>query len=259
MVNFIGFIYFINTPLEQFEVTPIYRSIIPVIAKYFLVTNSSFYMLLCMLFLFSILWYYKKFCLIIPSRIQNCVELFFNFVSIIAVENIKIKKQVYLPLVFLVFYFILFLNLIGMVPYSFTVTSHLSVTFSLAFCLFFGLNFIGIRKHGLAFFGLFLPNGTPALIVPFLVIIEFISYIARVFSLSIRLFANMMSGHTLLKILAGFAWSMLHTYGLLAISGVIPVFIVFIVTGLEIAIAFLQAYVFTILICIYINDALSLH
>ena len=146
-----------------------------------------------------------------------------------------------------------------MVPYSFTLTSHLIVTFSLALTIYIGFNIIGIKRHKLNFLSLLLPSGSNIWLVPILVPIEFISYFFRVISLPVRLFANMMAGHTLLKVIAGFAWSMLTIPGLLSLAHFIPLIIIVILIGLELGVAFIQAYVFTILTCIYINDALNLH
>jgi F-type H+-transporting ATPase subunit a len=182
-----------------------------------------------------------------------------NFIWTLLSSNILIAYFDYLFFIFSLFCLVLFSNLFGLIPYTYTTTSHIIFTFLLAFCAFGLINFIGIRKQGFHFFALFLPSGAPLAIAPFLIIIEIISYVARVFSLSIRLFANLMSGHTLLKILAGFIWLMLLSGSINFICFLIPAAIVFIVTGLELAIAFLQAYVFTILVIIYFNDVLSLH
>jgi ATP synthase subunit 6 len=153
--------------------------------------------------------------------------------------------------------FLLVANLLGMIPYSFALTSHFAITLFLSFLTFFCGVALGFQKHGVHFFSLFLPNGAPFLLAPFLIAVEIISYVARLFSLAIRLFANIMSGHTLLKILAGFGWVLIvYTTSLL---GIVPVLVVFVITGLEIVIAFLQAYVFTVLSSIYINEALQLH
>jgi ATP synthase subunit 6 len=149
-------------------------------------------------------------------------------------------------------------NLIGMIPYSFTITSHLFITFSLALTIFIGINIIAIKKHKLHFLGFFLPSGVHIALAPLLVPIEVVSYVARVFSLAIRLFANMMSGHTLLKIIAGFAWTMISFGGVWYILQLFPLLIIIAVTVLELGIAILQAYVFTILICLYLNDAINL-
>ena len=165
----------------------------------------------------------------------------------------------YFPLIFVIFIFILTCNLLGMIPYSFTVTSHIIVTFFLSLSIFIGVTIIGFAHHGIHFFSFFLPAGAPVVLGPFLVVIELISYISRAFSLAIRLFANMMSGHSLLKILAGFAWTMLSVGGIFYVIHLVPLIIVFIITGLEIGIAMLQAYVFTVLTCIYLNDSINLH
>lgn len=150
------------------------------------------------------------------------------------------------------------MNLIGLIPYSFTVTSHIFITFSLALTLFLGINIIAIKKHKLHVFSFFLPHGVHIALTPLLVPIEILSYVARVFSLAIRLFANMMSGHTLLKIIAGFAWTMLSFGGIWYVIQVVPLVVIVAVTALELGIALLQAYVFTILICLYLRDALYL-
>jgi ATP synthase subunit 6 len=146
-----------------------------------------------------------------------------------------------------------------MVPYSFTVTSHCVVTVFLAAFFFIAINIVGARKHGIQMFSLFLPSGAPLLLAPLLVVIEAVSYSFRVVSLALRLFANMMSGHCLLKILAGFAWTMFASGGFLSLAHLLPLLVIFAIVGLELAIAFLQAYVFTVLLCIYLNDALNLH
>jgi F-type H+-transporting ATPase subunit a len=149
--------------------------------------------------------------------------------------------------------------MIGMIPYTFTVTSHLIITFGLGLATFIGITIVALREHKLHFFAFFLPGGAPLAMAPFLVIIEFISYMFRGISLSIRLFANMMAGHTLLKILAGFSWTMLSLGGIFYVLQLFPLLVVFALTGLELGIAFLQAYVWTVLVCIYLNDAIHLH
>ena len=146
-----------------------------------------------------------------------------------------------------------------MIPYSFTVTSHIVVTLGLAMMAFLAINIIGIKTHGVHLLSLFLPSGAPIALAPLLVMIELVSYSFRVVSLALRLFANMMSGHCLLKILAGFGWTMLSAGGILTIMHLLPLIVIFAIVGLELSIAFLQAYVFTVLLCIYLNDAISLH
>jgi ATP synthase subunit 6 len=146
-----------------------------------------------------------------------------------------------------------------MIPYSFTVTSHIAVTLALATMAFVGINVIGIKTHGFHMLSLFLPSGAPIALAPLLIAIEVVSYSFRVISLALRLFANMMSGHCLLKILAGFAWTMFSAGGILSVIHIMPLLVIFAIIGLELSIAFLQAYVFTVLLCIYLNDAISLH
>ncbi|RLN53946.1 hypothetical protein BBP00_00009134 [Phytophthora kernoviae] len=170
----------------------------------------------------------------------------------------KVGKH-FVSLIFVIFFFILLCNLIGMIPYSFTVTSHLIITFTLALTIYIGFNIIGIKKYKLNFLNLFLPPGANLALVPILVPIELISYIFRVISLPVRLFANMMAGHTLLKVIAGFAWSMLNVNSFIFIAHFIPLILIVLLVGLEISVAIIQAYVFTILTCMYIGDAINLH
>jgi F-type H+-transporting ATPase subunit a len=167
-------------------------------------------------------------------------------------DNIGKEGRAYFPLIFSIFMFVLFGNLIGMVPYSFTFTSHIAVTLTMAVAIFLMVTFIAFIKHGFKFFSFFLPAGVPIVLSPLIIVIEVISYFTRPFSLSVRLFANMMAGHTLLKVIGGFVIP-------LGIFGVVPVAGLVAVIGLEFLIAFLQAYIFTILTCIYINDAIHLH
>jgi ATP synthase subunit 6 len=245
------------TPLEQFEII----NIIPLSFFGFniSITNSTFLVFVIFSLMFTLLFFVKQKDTIVPNRWQLIIEKIFIFAKSLISENMGTKYFKYFVYIYVLFFFLLLANLLGMIPYSFTVTSHLIFTFTLSFSTFFAINVIGIRKHGLKFFGLFLPTGAPLIVAPYLIIIELISYIARVFSLAIRLFANMMSGHTLLKILAGFGWTMASMASIWALAHFLPLIIVFLVTGLEIAIACLQAYVFTVLVSIYLNDVIHLH
>lgn len=248
----------IPSPLEQFEITTLFPILI--FERFNIsITNSSLFMFLVFLIIltFFSLSFYKN--TIIPNNWQMFYELFYNLTSNIVSDNLGKKGEIYLPFIFTLHLFLLFSNLIGMIPYSFTVASHIIFTFSLALAIFIGINIIGIQTHGFNFFSLFLPKGVPLFIVPLIITIEFLSYTVRVFTLSIRLFANMTSGHTLLKIIAGFSWTMLKAGGLLAIFHLIPLLLLLALIGLELAIAILQAYVFTLLSCIYLNDVLDLH
>lgn len=248
----------IFTPLEQFSIV----SIIPVylgdVSLSF--TNSSL-ILVSTTALISILFFMvtQNGGLLIPNRWQSMIELIYEFVVNLVDEQIGRKGGKYFPLLFTLFLFLLSSNLIGMVPYSFTATSHLAVTFGLSLSLFIGITIVGFQSHGIHFFSFLLPKGAPLMLAPLLVVLELISYCFRAVSLGVRLFANMMAGHTLVKIIAGFGWTMFYAGGLLTIASSIPIVIVFALTGLEIGVACLQAYVFTILICVYLNDAINLH
>jgi len=175
-------------------------------------------------------------------------------------DNVKdVTAAKFFPLVFTIFLFITSLNLVGLVPYSFTLTSHLIITFSLSLSVFLGINIIACRKYGIKIFSLFLPAGTSVVLALLLVPIEIISYVFKPISLSIRLFANMMAGHTLLKVIAGFATSMLSAGGfLLILLHYVPLLILIPLFALELGVALIQAFVFSILVCIYINDAINI-
>jgi ATP synthase subunit 6 len=248
---------FITSPLEQFEIVTIFP--ISLLGLNFSLTNSSLFLLLSLfVIIFSLTLAFFKISLV-PTLWQLLKESLYEVTSNMVQDNLGKQGEVYFPFIFTLHLLLLTCNLIGMVPYSFTVTSHIVFTFGLSLSIFIGINIIGIQTHGIKFFSLFLPRGVPLIIVPLLVTIEFVSYIIKVFTLSIRLFANMTSGHTLLKIIAGFAWTMLSTGGLLAFFHIIPLGLLIALIGLEFGIAALQAYVFTLLTCIYLNDVLNMH
>jgi ATP synthase subunit 6 len=184
----------------------------------------------------------------------------FNFLENITNANIILSKQFLIILYLFVFIFILGSNILGLIPYSLTITSSFIVTFSLSLIYFLTINILAIYHKGFfPFLSMFFPSGSPKQIAPLLVLIEIVSYIARVFSLSIRLFANMMAGHTLLKILIGFSFSMLLSNSFLLSFSILPWIIVALLIILEILISLLQSYVFLILICIYVNDIIITH
>jgi len=187
------------------------------------------------------------------------MEMGYEFIYFLIEEQIGTKGYKYFNFIFTLFMFILCCNLLGMIPYSFTATSHIVITFGLSMAIFIGVTIIGFVHHGLHFFYLFVPAGVPAGLLPLIVGIEFISYLTRGLSLGIRLTANMFAGHTLLKIISTFAWQMLMAGGFLSVAGLAPIALLFALTGLEIVIAILQAYVFTVLTCSYLNDAINLH
>ena len=216
-------------------------------------TNASLFMTIsaALILLFLFLGTKKK--SLIPSKIQFITESSYTFVAKMISDTAGTSAKSFFPFIFTLFMFVLFCNMIGMLPYAFTVTSHIIVTFILASIIFVGVTIIGFIKHGIGYLKLFVPSGVPIILLPLIVVIEIISYLSRPVSLSVRLFANMMAGHTMLKVFGGFVISL----GLL--GGWLPLSFSVALTGLEILVAFLQAYVFAILTCIYLNDALNLH
>ncbi len=244
------------SPLAQFEI----KTIIPFnIGEFnFAFTNSSLMMVLSFVTIITFLFLGLRKPSIIPGKIQSLVEISYEFISGMIHDNIGKEGIKYFPFVFTLFFFILIGNLIGMLPFSFTWTSHIIVTFAISFFIFLAVTFIAIFKHGIVkFLGFFAPAGVPKLMLLLLIPIEIISYISRPISLSVRLFANMMAGHTLLKVIGGFVFVLgANTF---IIGAILPISFLVALTGLEIVIAFLQAYVFAILTCLYINDAIHLH
>ncbi len=215
-------------------------------------TNASLFMVISALTIVSVLFVGTKKKAIVPTKIQLLTELSYTLVSKMISDTAGSKAKPYFPFIFSLFMFVLFCNMLGMLPYSFTVTSHIIVTFALAAVIFVGVTIIGFVNHGAGYLKLFIPSGVPLFLLPLIVVIEIISYLSRPVSLSVRLFANMMAGHTMLKVFGGFVISL----GIL--GGLLPLSFTVALTGLEILIAFLQAYVFAILTCIYLNDALNL-
>ena len=179
--------------------------------------------------------------------------MIYGFVGKMINDTAGSKAKPYFPFIFSLFMFVLLCNMVGMLPYSFTVTSHIIVTLILALFIFIAVTIIGFMKHGFKYLTIFVPSGVPTVLLPLITVIEIISYLSRPVSLSVRLFANMMAGHTMLKVFGGFVISL----GIL--GGWLPLSFSVALTGLEILVAFLQAYVFAILTCIYLNDALNLH
>ena len=216
-------------------------------------TNASLFMLLSAVFILLFLLFGTKEKKIIPGKIQLISEMLYNFIGKMINDTAGKKAKPYFPFIFSLFIFVLFCNMIGMLPYSFTVTSHIIVTLAFAMFIFIGVTILGFIIHGFKYLKIFVPSGVPIVLLPIIMIIEIISYLSRPISLSVRLFANMMAGHTMLKVFGGFVISL----GLVA--GWLPLTFSVALTGLEILVAFLQAYVFAILTCIYLNDALNLH
>jgi F-type H+-transporting ATPase subunit a len=237
-------------PLEQFEIHAIAPLKIGSLDVSF--TNSSLYMALAVTAVAVFVIFGTRRHALVPGRWQSMVELTYEFVAKMVRETIGAEGRKYFPAIFSIFMFVLFSNMLGMIPYGFTVTSHIVVTFAMAFTIFVGVTVLGFVKHGMHFFTFFVPPGAPIWMWPLMIPIEVLSYFFRPISLSVRLFANMLAGHTLIKVLAGFVAAM-------SFFGILPLALIAALTGLEILIAFLQAYVFTVLTCFYINDALHLH
>ena len=241
-----------TNPMHQFEVFRIGPEITlgPIDISF---TNAGFFMALSVGTILLILFMGTKNRSLVPSKLQLISELSYMFIAKMISDTAGTKAKPFFPFVFTLFMFVLFCNMIGMLPYAFTVTSHIIVTFTLAMIIFVAVTIIGFMKHGLKYLKLFLPSGVPIILLPLIVVIEIISYLSRPVSLSVRLFANMMAGHTMLKVFGGFVISLGFLGGWLPLSFSVAL------TGLEILVAFLQAYVFAILTCIYLNDALNLH
>lgn len=238
-------------PLEQFEVTSVYS-----VGGTSLFNNLGLILLFNLILMAALLSAYD---LNLTNNYDFALRSIYQLVQSMVKENLYIRKQQYFTVLFYLFLTLLFANLIGLLPYSFTVTSSFVVTLFISLMHFIGVNTIGASQHGWELNNLFLPSGAPLAIMPFLIFIEAVSYVARVLSLSIRLFANMMSGHALLKILIGFSWALLTSGSLMVLVAIFPWVIVTAVMFLELLIAFLQAYVFTILVTLYIGDVLTFH
>ncbi len=242
-------------PIEQFEIHPIVPIEIGGMDLSF--TNSALWMVLATGAATVFLTVGARRRALVPGRMQLMAEMAYEFIANMIRDNVGDAGRRYFPYIFTLFMFILFGNLLGLIPGSFTYTSHIIVTGALAVTVIVAVTVIGIVKHGAHFFSLFVPSGVPLLMMPLMIPIEIISYLSRPVSLSIRLFANMMAGHTMIKVFAGFVVPLgAVTLGL---GGLAPIAMNVALTGFELLVAFLQAYVFTVLTCLYLNDALHLH
>lgn len=240
-----------HSPLAQFEIK--YLTNFPEVFGLNLnLTNSALMMILASGLITLFMVFSMKSRALVPGRWQCMAESTYEFIASMLKDNVGEAGRQYFPFIFSLFMFVVFCNLLGMLPYSFTATSHIAVTFALAAFIFLAVTVIALFRHGTHFFAFFLPKGTPAILAPLLVFIELFSYLSRPVSLSVRLAANMMAGHTMLKVIAGFVISM-------GVFGVLPLAFLVILSGFEIFIALLQAYIFTVLTCVYLNDAIHLH
>ena len=240
------------SPLEQFAIQDLTAPMFTIGGHHIAVTNSAVFMMGAVVLSSGLLLAGAGKGAMIPGRIQAMVELFYEFIANMIRDNVGSAGKKFFPFIFSLFIFTLFGNILGMLPYGYTFTSQIAVTFFMAMVVFLGVTLIGLFKHGLHFFSLFFPHGAPLFTAPILIPIELVSYLSRPISLSVRLFANMTVGHVLLKVLAGFVVA-------LGIFGVVPLVVLIAITALELLVALLQAYIFTILCCIYLNDALHLH
>lgn len=247
-----------HSPMEQFEI----KALVPLELAGFDVsfTNSSLWMLLAVACSAAFLTLGVKRDGVVPGRMQSIVEIFHDFImrqTLLPVMGDEGRK--FFPFVFTLFIFIFFTNFLGLLPYSFTVTSHVAVTFAMALMVFAIVLVVGFFTHGLRFLTLFVPSGVPTWIMPVIVPIEVISFLSRPISLSLRLAANMLAGHTMLKVFAGFVVSLLGAGGIFSFLSIAPLLAGVALTALEVLVAAVQAWVFAMLTCIYLNEAVHLH
>lgn len=251
----------IISPLDQFEIRKYISLDAPILFNPSLsLTNIAFYILISgfVIITFHLLTTNRD--NIMWNKWSLTQETIYATVHNITINQINDKKgQIYFPLMYTLFIFILVNNLISLVPYSFATTSHFILTFSLSFTIVLGATILGFNKHGLEFFSLFVPSGCPLALLPLLVLIEFISYLSRNVSLGLRLAANILSGHMLLSILSGFTYKIMTSGIIFFVLGLLPLAFIVAFSGLEIGIAFIQAQVFVVLSCSYIKDCLDLH
>jgi len=242
------------SPLEKFDIISLLK--IGTLGYFDLsITNFFVYLFLSFFLIIAAFYLFSRKSTLVPNIWQIFSEVSYRFISSLMLQQAGFKSAPFLPFLFLVFFFILFANYLGLTPFSFTVTSHIALTFFISFTIWFSFLFLGFLEHGLGFLKLFIPN-VPKILLPFLILIEIVSYVIRAFSLAIRLSANMTAGHTLVHILSGFSVQIMNFSWFLVIF---PFLLVLAILTLEFGIAFLQAYVFTTLACIYLNDSLNLH
>ncbi|WP_407048221.1 F0F1 ATP synthase subunit A [Methyloraptor flagellatus] len=241
-------------PIHQFHINPI----IPIhIGKYDLsFTNSALFMVVVVAVTTLFLTWAASPRALVPGRRQLLAEMAYEFVAGTLRDAAGKQGMVFFPLVFSLFMFVFVANMLGLIPYFFTVTSQIIVTFMMALIVILTVVIYGVWKHGFHFFGLFAPSGVPALLIPLVTAIEIVSFLSRPVSLSVRLFANMLAGHITLKVFAGFVVMLGAAGGIGTIGSILPLGMTVAMTALEFLVAFLQAYVFTVLTCMYLNDAI---
>ncbi len=241
-------------PIHQFHINKIFPLDVGGYDLSF--TNSSLFMVVVVVLAGAFFYFSTSRRALVPSRWQSSAELLYEFTASMLKDAAGPQGMRFFPFVFSIFMFVLAANLLGLFPYFFTITSHIIVTFALAMLVIGIVVVYGFYKHGLGFLKLFVPSGVPMVLMPLVVGIEVISFLSRPISLSVRLFANMLAGHITLKVFAGFVVS-LASLGVVGVGGaIVPLLMTVALTALEFLVAFLQAYVFTILTCMYLNDAL---
>ena len=249
------------SPLDQFKIAPLFSLVVAGIdisaTNFLLVSLLTIFVIRG--FVFLIKEPNSNSFFVIPNGWQHIIEKLYALITQLLSDIITTGSERYFPFMSVLFMFILSNNLIGLVPYSFTVTSHITLTFFLSFSIFVAMNIIGFQRHGVELFSLFLPANTTFFLALLLVPIELISYIAKPISLGVRLFINLMAGHSLLKVIVGFSWNMLLVENLKAVVFILPLLILVLLMGLELGVALIQAYVFITLTAIYLNDSESLH
>jgi F-type H+-transporting ATPase subunit a len=248
------------SPLEQFEVTSFVGLNAPILGQFNLsLTNLGFYTIIGVFLVLGLHVITNNSHKLIPSKWSVALESGYASVHAMCRDNIGAMNEIYVPFIYSLFLFLLIANLNGNIPYGFAITTSAIVALGLSFVIFLGVTILGLQTHGLHFFAYFIPSGTPLALVPMLILIELISYIARSVSLGVRLFSNMVAGHTLLKILSTFLFQLFTTSALIAIVTLVPFAIFIALIGLELAVSLIQAYVFCILTCSYLKDAIDLH
>lgn len=238
------------SPLEQFEI----KRLLPILVGNadLSFTNSALWMVISAGVVYAFVVWGTSRRAVVPGRLQSLVEIGYEFIASTVRENAGKDGMKFFPWIFTLFFFILAGNMLGMIPGAFTFTSHIIVTFFMAICVIVAVTAIGFYVHGVGFLKFFVPHGAPAAMLPLMVPIEILSYCIRPVSLSIRLFVNMMAGHTMMKVFAGFVVAM-------GLFGVFPLAVTVAIYGFEFLVAFLQAYIFTVLTCLYLHDALYMH
>jgi F-type H+-transporting ATPase subunit a len=251
---------FIFSPLSQFEVSNLIGVNAPILGNLHLnLTNLSLYSIFVVLTILGLHIYANNDNKIIPNNWSISFESSFQSLNSMVREQIGANMEIYFPFIYSIFFYILIANLISNVPYSFAVTASGVVSLGLSLTIFIGVTILALSIHGIKFFSFFIPSGTPLALVPLLVLIELVSYLARAVSLGVRLFANITAGHTLLKILSTYLFKLFTGNLLIAILTLIPFAIFLALVGLELAVSLIQAFVFTLLVCSYLRDAIELH